>query len=125
MTTIQLLSNKLSPESRTHVTEFVEFRGALRRWVNDALTRLSSQGEAYENITEGPHWICNSDGTFEERETNAQTWNTSMVQYLLRLPSWTAVHETISKPRISQIILSVDPGVPGHLLPQGLRRQGR
>jgi hypothetical protein len=35
------------------MTEFVEFRGALRRWVNDALTSLSSQEEAYENIVSG------------------------------------------------------------------------
>lgn len=73
------------------MTEFPKLESVLRKWVNEATSRLSADGEASYGTTDLGHWRRDSDGVFRDAERVVETWDRKSVNILFELPQWTAV----------------------------------
>jgi hypothetical protein len=77
------------------MTEFPELQEALSKWVSEASTRLSAEGDACYSTTDHGHWQRDSDGVFRDIERVVELWDRQSVNNLFDLPSWAGVLDVI------------------------------
>src|SRR5258708_1361176 len=77
------------------VPVFPELKHALSEWVNDAISRLSTDSGARYRATDVSHWQRDSDGIFRDTERLVEIWDRIPVDSLFNLPTWAAVLDVI------------------------------
>jgi Apea-like HEPN len=78
------------------MANFNELERALRKWVNEAVARLSDAAEI--RISPGlPRWQRDADGVFRKGERPARLWYLDQIETLRELPSWRAVGQALQE----------------------------